>query len=428
MKRPRQPTLRLGAHHVVTNEKRQGLFSMSSKSQEPEQVERLLRRERALADFGTFAFRENDLQVVLDEAARVCAECLGASYSKICRFQPTDNHLLVVAGHGWKPGVVGFAISVADESSPQGRAFTTGEPQLCANIDAANTYSLPAFYKDHNVLSTVDVLVAAKSGPPFGVLEVDSRVANAFETHDIDFLKGFGNILAEAVVSSRRAADLRETITCMERLVEEKEILAQELKHRVRNSLHLVYGLLSVELDGEHPAGSVEAIRSIALRVMGLAEVFDHLLGVGMSKIINLGTYVKALCETLPELYKQPNVKLNADVESVYVALDDAMPLGIIITELINNAYLHAFPGGAGEINVSLRVATGSLALTISDNGIGFVEEVESKRRGMGLVKGLVRQLGATLVLQSDSATPQSAHGTTWLITSALSKVYPMAA
>ena len=140
-----------------------------------------------------------------------------------------------------------FAISVADETSPQGRAFTTGAPQLCPDIDAANTYNLPAFYPDHGILSTVDVLVAAKTGPPFGVLEVDSQASNAFDEHDIDFLTGFANILAEAVVTTARAEDLRQTILRMEELIEEKETLSQELKHRVRNSLHLVYGLLTAE-------------------------------------------------------------------------------------------------------------------------------------------------------------------------------------
>jgi hypothetical protein len=90
------------------------------------------------------------------------------------------HDLRVVAGYGWNSGVVGYAISVADESSPQGRAFVTGEPQVCPNIAETNTYILPAFYAEHGILSTVDVLVATKAGLPFGVLEVDSPVAEAF--------------------------------------------------------------------------------------------------------------------------------------------------------------------------------------------------------------------------------------------------------
>ena len=382
-----------------------------------EKIEKLLRREKALANFGTFAFREPVLQVVLDEAARVCAECLNVSFSKICRFQPGKNDLLVVAGHGWKSGVVGFAISVANETSPQGRAFTTGDPQVCANIEQVNTYSLPSFYPEHSILSTADVLVAAKTGPPFGVLEVDSQISDAFDDHDINFLTGFANVLAEAVVTAARAEELRLTIVHMEQLIEEKETLSQELKHRVRNSLHLVYGLLTAELDGEHDAASIVAFRSIALRVMGLAQVFDHLLGIGMNKVINFGDYVQALCDNLPELYRMENIKLICKVEPLRVDLDEATALGIIITELVNNAYLHAFPGGTGEIKVTLRITSGRAYLTVGDTGVGF-QEVETKRRGMGLVRRLVQQVGATLSLGSD-------HGTSWTIALAADELTP---
>src|ERR1700749_2677167 len=146
-----------------------------------EQIELLLLREKALATFGTFAFRETQLQAVLERAAQMCAESLGHPFSKICMYRASENDLLVVAGHGWHDGVVGYAISVADQTSPQGLAFETGEPQLCPNITEANTYTPPSFYQDHGIISTVDVLVAAQTGSPFGVLEVDSKVNDAFD-------------------------------------------------------------------------------------------------------------------------------------------------------------------------------------------------------------------------------------------------------
>jgi two-component sensor histidine kinase len=381
------------------------------------QIERLLGREKALADFGTFAFSESDLGKILSEAARVCAQSLGVSHCKVCKYQPTVKDLRVVAGYGWKLGVVGYAISVADESSPQGRAFVTGEPQVCSNIGETNTYILPAFYAEHGILSTVDVLVAAKNGLPFGVLEVDSPTEDAFDEHDITFLTGFANILAEAVATAERSETLRQTIVHMEDLVAEKEVLSQELKHRVRNSLHLVYGLLASEMGAKHDEDGILAFRSIALRVMGLAEVFDHLLGVGMSKVINFGDYVAALCENLPELYKDHNVKLTCSVDPVKLDLDVATSLGIVITELVSNAYMHAFPDGPGEIVLTMQAIPNGAWLSIADNGSGFVE-VETKRRGVGLVRRLLGQIGSTLDLQSD-------HGTTWTITFPVPEIVP---
>jgi two-component sensor histidine kinase len=371
-------------------------------------VDRLLKQQKALATFGNFAFRQVTLQPVLDEAARICAACLDVSFSKICQYRPTEGDLLIVAGNGWSEGVVGGGISVANETSPQGRAFKTGEPQICPNLGEAKSYTLPAFYHEHKIVSTVDVIVAAKEGPPFGILEVDSQEAKEFDEHDIDFLTGFANVLAEAVATTTRAESLRTTLVRMAELVEEKEILSQELKHRVRNSLHLVYALLTSELNHPHDEQSTTAFRSIATRVMGLAEVFDHLLGTGMTRTINFGDYVAALCQNLPALYKDPHIQLTCTVEPVLLELDKATALGIVVTELVSNAYLHAFSGSAGKIDVTLTVVADQASLLIGDNGVGFTE-VETKRRGIGLVKRLVRQVGGTL------RRPEK-QGSTWLI------------
>jgi hypothetical protein len=83
-----------------------------------DRIDRLLRQQSALAGFGSFAFREDDLVKVLNEASRICAEGLGAGFGKVCQYREATNDLLVVAGYGWKTGVVGHVISRADESSP----------------------------------------------------------------------------------------------------------------------------------------------------------------------------------------------------------------------------------------------------------------------------------------------------------------------
>lgn len=83
-------------------------------------IEKLLRHQAALANFGGFVFGESDLQKILSEAARICAESLGVPYAKICRYRADHNDLLVEAGCGWNADVVGYVVSPADESSTQG--------------------------------------------------------------------------------------------------------------------------------------------------------------------------------------------------------------------------------------------------------------------------------------------------------------------
>jgi len=370
-------------------------------------VEKLLRQQAALANFGSFAFRESDLQKVLTEAARVCAECMSVPYAKICRYRADQNDLLVEAGCGWHADVVGNVVSKADESSTQGRAFVTGKPVILEDLSKNGSYTLPPFYAEHGIVATADVLIKG-NGDPWGVLEVDSPIARAFDHHDIDFLTGFANVVAEAVATAGRTAALQTAIKQMESLIVEKDMLAEELQHRVRNNLQLVLGMLNRQIDLSGGADR-EGMRAIARRVMSLAKIYDHLLGNGLSRTIDFDRYLRSLCESLGDFQeaRKFGVALTCDGESepLLLDLDSVTALGIVVAEIVSNAYLHAFPERAGAIHVSLKRSPTGAVLTIGDDGIGFVEPPSSKRHGLGLVRRLMEQIGGVVRVVSDRGT-----------------------
>jgi two-component sensor histidine kinase len=395
-------------------------------------VRKLLRQQTAIARFGSFALRESDLLKVLTEAARVCAEGLDVPFSKVCRYRTAENDLLIEAGHGWKAGVVG-TIESADASSPQGRAFVTGEPSICNDVRKDCNFELPRFYAAHGIVSTVDVVIHLKDeARPYGVLEIDNDEQHDYDQHDIDFLTGFANVLAEAVATSTRTATLQNAIARMKVLVEEKDrlldqkkILAQELQHRVRNNLQLVYGMLSKQLNDTRERAGQRGIKAIARRVSTLAQVYDHLLGAEMTRTTDFGTYVKSLCLNLAEIQGMPDgaVMLRCDSEPLALDLDVVTSLGIIVAEVVSNSYDHAFPSGTGSIIVSVRRTFGDIdiaTMTISDDGEGFKTQAESKRHGLGLVWRLVEQIRGTATLDSEN-------GTVWTIKIPVRKVLPPA-
>ena len=381
-------------------------------------VERLLRQQAALAAFGSYAFREPVLLHILDEAARVCAEGLDVPFCKICRYREIENDLLIEAGHGWNAGVVGQVVSQADETSPQGRAYVTGLPVILRNLQEANDVLLPAFYAEHGIISTVDVIIKGMDGEPYGVLEIDSPTQHTYDEHDVDFLTGFANVLAEAVATAKRSEALRRTVARMQALVHEKDkllaeraMLAEELKHRVRNNLQLVQGMLARHEKNYPGIDEKASVNGIIRRVMTLAEVYEQLLGTGMGRTIDLGEYLKALCTSLPGLQRERNTRagLICTVEPLLVDLDTVTAIGMVVAETVSNSYEHALRNTGGIINVSLqRSQTADEAiLTVSDNGIGFVEQPGSKRHGVGLVRRLIEQVHGTAELRS-------AQGTTW--------------
>jgi two-component sensor histidine kinase len=378
----------------------------------------LLRQQAALAAFGSFAFQENDLNKILTEAARICAESLAVKFCKICRYREAENDLRVEAGYGWEDHVVGHVISKADESSPQGRAFITGKPVIILNLQEANDYNPPPFYEQHRIISTVDVIIKARSGAPFGILEIDSAEKHAYDKHDIDFLTGFANILAEAVATADRNGQMFEMMGKMKRLIEEKDILlaekhtlSQELQHRVRNNLQLVNGMLGDQLKLTHDEDGKRGMRGIIRRVMSLAQVYDQLFGVGLSDRLDFGAYLTVLCADLPELQPKPlfPIQLLCQVEELVLDLASVTALGLVAAELVSNSYEHAFPdkGGTVRVTVATDGSPDRGIMVVQDDGVGYTAAPETKRRGVGLARRLMQQVNGTLDVISVG-------GTTW--------------
>jgi two-component sensor histidine kinase len=285
-----------------------------------------------------------------------------------------------------------------------------------------NDFNLPPFYAEHGIVSTIDVVIKGSDDQPYGVLEIDNNEQHDYDQHDIDFLTGFANVLAEAVATSARTGTLRRTIERMkilveekDRLLEQKKVLAEELQHRVRNNLQLVYGMLSKQLDDTPDKVGQRGIKAISRRVSTLAQVYDHLLGSEMTRTTDFGSYVRSLCLNLAEIQAAPDggVTLTCDSDAIILDLDVVTALGIVVAEVVSNSYDHAFPDGKkGSIIVSVHRAGGDdhvATMTISDDGAGFLAKAESKRHGLGLVRRLVEQVRG-------SATVNSDHGTVWTI------------
>jgi two-component sensor histidine kinase len=362
-------------------------------------VARLLQQQAALAAFGSFAFRETDLQKTLTEAARICAGSLNVPFCKVCRYRPNENDLLVVAGCGWQPDVIGRVISRADESTPQGRAYVTSGPVVIRNIQESNGLILPAFYAQHGIISTIDVVIKGLDGPAYGVLEVDSPVETTYDENDINFLTGFANVLAEAVATQTR--------------VETLKLFARELQHRVRNNLQHILAMMDSYSATLGEAESKKGIESISLRLITMAQMYDHLLGAGMGRTVDFGRYLTALCVSLTDLQgtRKRNVRLVCNVDAAKVDLDTVTTMGLAVAELVTNAYGHAFPNGrSGTIAVTLSQSGGEATLTIKDDGVGFDTDAGSTRHGLGLVRRLVDTVHGAIARASD-------HGTVWTIT-----------
>ena len=373
-----------------------------------EAVERLHRQQEALAAFGSFALRQSDLMSVLTEAARVCAEGLAAPFSKVCRYRPVENDLLVEAGYGWQPGVVGKVVSRADETSPQGRAFVTGQPSVCRDLRQGHGFELPPFYAAHGVLSTIDVLIKG-SGAPYGVLEIDSVVQRDYDVHDINFLTGFANILAEAVATASRTEILRATIEQMEalirdkqRLLDQKQALTEELQdfahiasHDLKAPLRAITQLaawIEEDLRGATGAETLENLRLMQQRARRLEMRIEGLLAytrVGMAKApaedVDLAELVEEIGRSLSPT---PGFTVRFEGQTVVVRTPRP-PLEHVLQNLISNAIKH-HDRASGHVVISARITGKMTEIRVADDGPGIAPE--QHKRIFGIFATLVGQ------------------------------------
>jgi two-component system, sensor histidine kinase PdtaS len=357
-----------------------------------------LRQQSLLGEFGRAAMQTRDIEQILQRATELCAQGLEAPLAKVLEYMPDDKRLLVRAGVGWAPGTIGQVSLGMDVESPAGYAFQTGRMVISNHLQVETRFRTPKLLSDHGIKRAINVLIArgGEGHLPFGILEVDSPDAGQFDLADADFLAGFAALLGIAIERQHADSDLRDAL-------EHQAMLTREMSHRVKNSLASVVGLLRVQ-GRNAPSEEVQnALKDAASRITTIAQVHDHLWRSNKIGFVDIADFANELCRKLQETVPH---KLSCSFGHLMISADKAIPLGLLINEIVTNSAKHAYPDGSGEIQVSGEQRGADLHVEVSDWGIGLPMDfdIDQPRASLGfkVITSLLAQLEGRIVVASN--------------------------
>lgn len=218
------------------------------------------------------------------------------------------------------------------------------------------------------------------------------------------------------VASIRDVSERRRQEDELQRALEARDALLREVYHRVKNNLQVVSSLLRWQARSAGSGPCASLLEDAQARIHAMAAVHEALMTSDGARQVGFASYVRDLVRGMQLSQRMPHGEVDVHVEideALFVPLDRAVPCGLILHELVSNAFEHAFPPGfeAGpegrRIDVLLRQTRHSISLVVRDTGIGIPEEDGPRPAALGLeiVRVLARQLGGKVLVERGAGT-----------------------
>jgi two-component sensor histidine kinase len=212
--------------------------------------------------------------------------------------------------------------------------------------------------------------------------------------------------------SEKRLNVQRATLERQAEILRQRETMLREIHHRVKNNMQVMSSLLSLQSRAASNSETRRMLEENQNRIQSMALLHEILYQSEDLATVDFSKYLLRMVDHLFRSYgvSSRQIRLHTELDAIGLELDDALPSGLLISEVISNALKHGFPDGReGEVRILLRRQSGgAVALVLSDSGVGFpagLDWTTSRSLGLRLVRALAQQLRGSLDIRSHGGT-----------------------
>ena len=242
----------------------------------------------------------------------------------------------------------------------------------------------------------------------YGLFSVTIPREIAMDEENISLFKEVAGDLSFALKKMELEKQQAQNIKAIESSLQENVVLLQEVHHRVKNNMQLIISLLRLQSKSVEDEKTRELFRDSLNRVYSMALIHEKLYKSDKMTDIDFLDYIEGLSRNLFLSFGASHVKLELDIEKINLNINTAIPLGLIVNEMLSNSLKYAFPDGkTGKIRIVLkRLNDSEFLLSVSDEGVGFPDNFDISNidsMGLQLIKTLSKQLKADLKISGEN-------------------------
>jgi PAS domain S-box-containing protein len=343
-----------------------------------QELMRRARQQEVVADLGWEALTEPDLEKMLAKSVQGVQQELAVELVKVLELVPGDKELLLRAGVGWAPGLVGKLHVPVEAHSQGGYSLSKGQPVVVDDLRADTRFGIPQLLREHGVVSGISVIIAGRNGRAYGILGAHSRSLRKFTERDVAFLEAVANVIAAA--TQQRLADSRQNL------------LIGELRHHSGNLFAQLLALFSQTARSSR--NMAELTSKYEARVMAFANAH---------KLIAEGGWRSTWMQLLRILFAPYMDRVTMEGPDFSIGPDAAFGMSSALHELAMNAVKYgSLSTPSGRLQLSWSIQHNELGPHLHFDWVETNGPVTRKPRKLGfgskLIKTVIeRQLNGTI-------------------------------